>query len=329
MPFVKQQKPKAYFKRFQVKYRRRREGKTDYYQRKKLVIQAKNKYASPKYRLVVRCTGTQIICQIVYATIAGDKVLSSAYSKELSRYGLKAGFKNYAAAYCTGLLVGRRVLKKIGLFDKYTGVGDDEEDEVTGEIMSTTFQKKTYYVDELDDDRRPLRVNLDIGLARTSLGAKIFGALKGASDAGLDIPHNHKKFPGYDAGEKEYDASAHKDQIFGENISEYMRYLEQEDEESGTHRLEEQFRTYIKAGVTADDLEQMYLDVHKAIRADPSPKHEKSKKERNVGAKHNKDRKRQARKTKEQRDADVQAKRDKIAAMQEDEESSEEEEDEE
>ncbi|KAG1116298.1 hypothetical protein G6F42_013732 [Rhizopus arrhizus] len=47
-PFVKQQKNKAYFKRYQVKYRRRREGKTDYYARKRLVVQAKNKYNSPK-----------------------------------------------------------------------------------------------------------------------------------------------------------------------------------------------------------------------------------------------------------------------------------------
>lgn len=48
MPFTKVQKNDAYFSRFQVKPRRRREGKTDYYARKRLVAQAKNKYASPK-----------------------------------------------------------------------------------------------------------------------------------------------------------------------------------------------------------------------------------------------------------------------------------------
>ena len=46
--FVKIQKSKAYYKRYQVKYRRRREGKTDYRQRKRLCCQAKNKYQSPK-----------------------------------------------------------------------------------------------------------------------------------------------------------------------------------------------------------------------------------------------------------------------------------------
>lgn len=48
MPFTKVQKNDAYFSRYQVKPRRRREGKTDYYARKRLVSQAKNKYASPK-----------------------------------------------------------------------------------------------------------------------------------------------------------------------------------------------------------------------------------------------------------------------------------------
>jgi len=289
------------------------------------VIQAKNKYATPKYRLVVRITSSQVICQVVYSTITGDHVLASAYSKELTRFGLKAGFKNYPAAYCTGLLVGRRALKKVGLFEQYTGVGDDEEDEVTGEIMSVTFGKRTYYVDELDDDRRPLRVNLDVGLARTSLGAKIFGALKGASDAGLDIPHNHKKFPGYDPEEKQYDPNDHKELIFGENIAEYMRFLEQEDEESGTKTLQEKFRSYLDAGVGADDLEGMYLAVHKAIRADPSPKHAQSKKERNKTATHDKSRKYPRRKTKEERNADVQKKLEKIAELEGDEEEEEDE----
>jgi large subunit ribosomal protein L5e len=56
MAFVKVQKTKSYFKRYQTAFRRRREGKTDYYARKRLVIQDKDKYNSPKYRLVVRLT---------------------------------------------------------------------------------------------------------------------------------------------------------------------------------------------------------------------------------------------------------------------------------
>ena len=74
MGFVKVVKNKAYFKRFQVKYRRRREGKTDYFARKRLIVQNKNKYNTPKYRLIVRFTNKTIIAQVAYATIEGDKV---------------------------------------------------------------------------------------------------------------------------------------------------------------------------------------------------------------------------------------------------------------
>ena len=36
---------------------------------------------------------------------------------------------------------------------------------------------------------RPFRAFLDVGLARTTTGARVFGVLKGAVDGGLDIPH--------------------------------------------------------------------------------------------------------------------------------------------
>ena len=124
-------KNRAYFKRYQVKFKRRREGKTDYYARKRLVIQDKNKYNTPKNRLIVRFTNTDIIAQVkcgpyrctycimhlsfcvqvAYARIEGDKILAAAYAHELPRYGVKVGLTNYAAAYCTGLLLARRVSK--------------------------------------------------------------------------------------------------------------------------------------------------------------------------------------------------------------------------
>lgn len=99
MPFVAVQKNKAYFKRFQVKYRRRREGKTDYYARKRLIIQDKNKYGAPKYRLVVRFSAHYVQCQIVWTEMSGDKTLCQANSKELERYGLKVGLKNVSGLF--------------------------------------------------------------------------------------------------------------------------------------------------------------------------------------------------------------------------------------
>lgn len=36
-------------------------------------------------------------------------ILAAAYSHELTRFGVNVGLSNYAAAYCTGLLLARRV----------------------------------------------------------------------------------------------------------------------------------------------------------------------------------------------------------------------------
>ena len=36
-------------------------------------------------------------------------IVCAAYSHELPKYGITVGLTNYAAAYCTGLLVARRV----------------------------------------------------------------------------------------------------------------------------------------------------------------------------------------------------------------------------
>lgn len=265
MPFVKVVKNKAYFKRFQVKYRRRREGKTDYRARKRLITQDKNKYNSPKYRMVVRFSNKFVICQIVAAELVGDKVLCAASSAELPRYGLKVGLKNFAAAYCTGLLLARRMLTKVGLEDLYEG-----NTEIDGEVISTETgqgnSKRTYYVEELDDDKRPFKALLDVGIKTCTTGNRVFACMKGATDGGLDVPHSNKRFAGYDKETKEYDADAMKDRIFGQHISEYMEKLQDED----NAKYNELFSDYIKAGVEPDGMEDLYVAVHEAIREDPA-----------------------------------------------------------
>jgi len=252
MGFVKVVKNKAYFKRFQVKFRRRRESKTDYFARKKLVVQDKNKYNTPKYRLVVRFSNKDITCQIAYARIEGDYIMESAYAHELPQYGLKVGLTNYAAAYCTGLLLARRLLKKLNLDSIYQGV-----DEVNGE---------DYFVESEDGQPGAFRCYLDVGLARTTTGARVFGALKGAVDGGLDIPHSNRRFPGYDSESKEFDAETHRKHIFGGHVSGYMTYLQEDDEDA----YKKQFSQYIKNGITADNLESTYKKVHTAIRENPT-----------------------------------------------------------
>lgn len=59
--------------------------------------------------LIVRVTNTDVIAQIAYARIEGDVVIASANSRELPNFGVKIGLTNYAACYCTGLLLARRV----------------------------------------------------------------------------------------------------------------------------------------------------------------------------------------------------------------------------
>jgi large subunit ribosomal protein L5e len=78
MGFVKVVKNKAYFKRFQVKFRRRRECKTDYYARQRMITQDKNKYKTPKYRMVVRISNRDITCQIFSADMTHDICLGKA-----------------------------------------------------------------------------------------------------------------------------------------------------------------------------------------------------------------------------------------------------------
>lgn len=260
MVFVKVVKNKAYFKRFQVKFRRRREGKTDFFARKRLVVQDKNKYNTPKYRMIVRTSNKDICCQIAYARLEGDRIVESAYSHELPNFGVKVGLSNYAAAYCTGLLLARRVLMKFKLDGLYKG--------------QTKVDGEHFLVEDVDDGPGAFHACLDVGLARTSTGARLFGAMKGAVDGGLDIPHSEKRFPGYDVEGSSLNAEVHRNHIFGKHVSEYMSHLLEEDEDA----YKRQFGNFIKFGVAADAIEGMYAKAHESIRKDPSRKKKTGKK---------------------------------------------------
>jgi len=264
MAFVKLVKNKAYFKRFQVKYRRRREGKTDYYARKRLVAQDKNKYNSPKYRFVVRFSNKDITCQVMSSKIAGDVCHTAAYAHELKRYGLPAGLTNYAAAYCTGLLCARRLLNKYNLDKAFPGA----------EEVDAEFEEDFIHNEEDEDGPAAFHALLDVGLKSTTLGSKLFAAMKGAFDGGLEIPHSEKKFFGYDPDSKSYDAGEHRDRIFGGHVRDYMESMEADDPDK--YKLH--FSAYEAAGVSGDDLEELYGKVHAAIKEDPTPKITEKKK---------------------------------------------------
>jgi len=254
MPFVKVIKNKAYFKRFQVKYRRRREGKTDYRARKRLVAQDKNKYNSPKYRLVVRISNKDIITQIAYAKIEGDIILAAAYSHELKSFGMPAGLSNYAAAYATGLLLARRVLTKLNLADKYKG--------------NTKIDGNDYNVEELADGPHPFRAYLDVGLHRTTTGSKIFAVMKGACDGGIEVPHSVSRFAGYNKEEKALKPEVLRKHIFGGHVADYMKLMRDEN----SAKFQKHFSAYAEGKVKPEDLEKKWTEVHKAIRANPAAK---------------------------------------------------------
>jgi large subunit ribosomal protein L5e len=106
-----------------------------------------SRYNTPKYRLIVRITNKKVICQIAYATIQGDRVLTQATSPELEKFEVPVGWTNYAACYATGLLIARRALAKVGLAEQFSGVEEANAEE--------------YHVEDEDHERRPFKVRED------------------------------------------------------------------------------------------------------------------------------------------------------------------------
>ncbi len=132
---------------YRVKFRRRREGKTNYKKRLALL-------KSGKPRLVIRVLNRQVVAQIVEFDPKGDRVLVSATSHELRKLGWEGHPGNAPSAYLTGLLVGHRA-KKSGISEAI----------------------------------------LDIGLHTPVPGSNVYAVLKGAVDAGLEIPHSTDVLP--------------------------------------------------------------------------------------------------------------------------------------
>lgn len=238
-----------YMKNFQTKRRRRREGKTDYQHRTNLLRQDCTQQGDVKSRLVVRITNSRVICSVVKAFIDGDRVIACADSSELKNYGVSFGLSNHFAAYATGFLCGRRALLSKGLDKIYQpnkNIGD----------YSVTEDK--------DDEHRAYKVFLDIGLARASKGANVFIAMKGASDAGLQIPHSESKFYGY-TKEKGLDANELRDRIFMKKNVEYMADLKKNDDEA----YKKQFGGYSALNIEPESIQSKYESCLKQIVESP------------------------------------------------------------
>ncbi|MCJ7444733.1 MAG: 50S ribosomal protein L18 [Methanotrichaceae archaeon] len=89
--------------RYKVPFRRRREGKTDYHVRYRLIL-------SKKPRVVVRKSNANMTMQLIIAEQQGDRTFLTINSKGLRDFGYTMGTGNLPAAYLTGLLFGKKML---------------------------------------------------------------------------------------------------------------------------------------------------------------------------------------------------------------------------
>lgn len=182
-----------------VPHRRRRELKTDYHKRFRLL-------KSGKPRIVVRKSVKNILCQVVEYQPSGDKTLFSADSKELKKFGWNAGTGNIPAAYLTGLLCGTRVKGKIK------------------------------------------EAVLDSGLYRSTKGSRIYAALKGAVDGGINVPHSEDILP-------------NEDRLKGQHVAAYAEHLKKESAEA----YKKMFSGYAKAKVAPETLPIHFEEVRAKI----------------------------------------------------------------
>ena len=101
--------------RYKVPMRRRREVRTDYHQRLRLL-------KSGKPRLVARKSNKHTTAQLITPGPQGDETLASAHSSDLAEYGWEAPTSNISAAYLTGLLAGTRAVEA-GLEEAVLDIG--------------------------------------------------------------------------------------------------------------------------------------------------------------------------------------------------------------
>ncbi len=216
---------------YRVKFRRRREGRTNYYRRRRLL-----QSGSP--RLVIRKTNTRVIVQLTEAKVIGDSTVATAVSSELSKYGWDAGTGNLPAAYLTGLLAGLRA------------------------------------------DARGFKIAvLDVGLHPPVRGSRLYAALKGALDAGIDIPHNPDILPDEGRLSGEHIVAAYKH--FSENPKGGHNFSALGKKKTTLTTIPTQFKTAKKAMLAIPKAELKKKPAAKKPKAAPK-KPAKKKKEKPV-----------------------------------------------
>lgn len=85
---------------------------------------------------------------------------------------------------------------------------------------------------------------LDIGLRKPSVGAKLFGVLKGALEAGLQVPHDGDILPS-------------EERVSGEHVAAYAKKLLEED----AQRYERVFSQYLSKGLKPEQLAEHFQNI--------------------------------------------------------------------
>ena len=91
--------------RYRVAFRRRREGRTDYYVRRKLL-------RGGETRAIVRRSNKNVTIQFADFDMNGDQIVVSASSRELKALGWEFSCSSIPAAYLTGYLAGKKAVKE-------------------------------------------------------------------------------------------------------------------------------------------------------------------------------------------------------------------------
>lgn len=92
-------------RRYALKYRRRRQQRTDYKKRLALL-------KSRQVRVVIRKSNAHTLVQFIQYEPDGDVVVAQASTKELAELGWKQSTGNLPAAYLAGLLAGKKASDK-------------------------------------------------------------------------------------------------------------------------------------------------------------------------------------------------------------------------
>ncbi|MGC9170167.1 MAG: 50S ribosomal protein L18 [Thermoproteus sp.] len=89
---------------------------------------------------------------------------------------------------------------------------------------------------------------LDIGLHRPTPQSRVFAVLRGALDAGLEVPHDEDVLP-------------EDDRISGAHVAEYAERLKSENEEEYKRR----FSRYLQRGLAPEELPKHFEEVKNKI----------------------------------------------------------------